>query len=199
LFAVAVAVMLSSGCGNLASKGRSPSQLIVISIQTARGTGTVPAAAGFTSGPLLSDVPNVVNNETVFDDFGLVTLSAILKDLGAAGAPSAPTGINRLTITSYRVEYRRSDGRNTPGVDVPLAFTSALTMSVITTADGFATSQGVFELVRHDAKLEPPLAALGGGDRVISMVADVTFFGHDQAGNNVSATGSVQINFANFA
>ncbi len=34
---------------------------------------------------------------------------------------------------------------------------------------------------------------------VLTVIADVTFYGRDQAGNAVSATGSVQINFANFA
>ena len=31
------------------------------------------------------------------------------------------------------------------------------------------------------------------------MIAEVTFHGRDQAGNGLSVTGSVQINFANFA
>ena len=30
------------------------------------------------------------------------------------------------------------------------------------------------------------------------MVAEVTFYGRDQAGNDLSASGNVQINFANF-
>ena len=194
LFAVAIALALSSGCGTLATQGRSPSQLVVVSIQTARGTGTVPSS-GFTSGPLLSDVPNLANNETVFDDFGQVSLRASLKDRGAPGVAAAPTPINDISITSYHVEYRRSDGRSVAGVDVPLAFTGALPMTVAAES----TAVGVFELVRHDAKLEPPLAALGVGDRVVTMIADVTFFGRDQAGNSVSASASVQINFANFA
>jgi hypothetical protein len=33
---------------------------------------------------------------------------------------------------------------------------------------------------------------------MISTIADVTFYGRDQAGNDVSATGSIGIDFGNF-
>ena len=55
-----------------------------------------------------------------------------------------------------------------------------------------------FEFVRHTAKLEAPLAALATNGVIISTVADVTFFGRDQAGNDVSATGSIGVQFGNF-
>ena len=54
------------------------------------------------------------------------------------------------------------------------------------------------ELVRHVAKLEAPLFVLGSSPEVLTMVAEVTFYGRDQAGNDLSASGNVQINFANF-
>ena len=57
-----------------------------------------------------------------------------------------------------------------------------------------------FELVRHSAKLEAPLAGLAQSIGLIySTVADVTFFGHDQAGNDLSVTGSIGVQFGNFA
>jgi hypothetical protein len=52
--------------------------------------------------------------------------------------------------------------------------------------------------VRHVAKLEAPLAFLGRTPEVLTMLAEVTFYGRDQAGNDVTANGTVQINFANF-
>ena len=58
--------------------------------------------------------------------------------------------------------------------------------------------RGAFELVRHVAKLEAPLAVLGLGSQILTMIAEVTFYGHDQAGNELSATGNIQITFANF-
>jgi hypothetical protein len=34
---------------------------------------------------------------------------------------------------------------------------------------------------------------------VINTIATLTFYGKDQAGNNVKVTADVQVNFANFA
>jgi hypothetical protein len=45
--------------------------------------------------------------------------------------------------------------------------------------------------------LFPLRANLGGG--VLGVVADVTFFGQDRVGNKVTVTGSVQIEFADWA
>ncbi|MBI3048246.1 MAG: hypothetical protein HYY76_08020 [Acidobacteria bacterium] len=133
-----------------------------------------------------------------------VTARIILKDPGPPGATQAPSAINAVTVRRYRVTFRRSDGRNTPGVDVPFPFDSATTFTV---APG-ALVQQVFELVRHSSKLEPPLRQLAGciivgtipqDCVIISTIADVTFFGRDQAGNDISATGSIGVLFGDFA
>jgi hypothetical protein len=34
---------------------------------------------------------------------------------------------------------------------------------------------------------------------VISTIAEITFYGHDQTGRDVSVTGRINVNFANFA
>ena len=57
----------------------------------------------------------------------------------------------------------------------------------------------IVELVRHVAKAEAPLAALAADRNIISTIATITFYGKDQAGNNVIVTGQVQVNFGNFA
>ena len=60
----------------------------------------------------------------------------------------------------------------------------------------------VFTLVRAQAKLEKPLVTLAGtngGALIISTIADVTFFGKDQTGRDVTVTGSMSINFADWA
>jgi hypothetical protein len=132
----------------------------------------------------------VDGNPTIFSDSGQVTIRAIMKN-----PVVGPSPVNAVTIRRYRVTYRRADGRNTPGVDVPFPFDSAVTFTI--PAGGSAT-QG-FELVRHVAKLEAPLAALAISPVVISTVCDVTFFGSDQAGNDVSITGSFGVQFGNFA
>ena len=191
--AVLVAATLSSGCGEFVRQSQSPSQLVIDSILTAAGTGGVPTT--FESGPLLSDVPAA--GQTVFDDFGQATLRAILRDPGPSSSPTAPSSLNDVTITRYTVTYARSgspNGQNTPGVDVPRPIDGAVTFTVPVGQ----TATGVVELVRHVAKLEAPLFVLGTSPEVLTMIAEITFHGRDQAGNEVSASGNVQINFANF-
>jgi hypothetical protein len=143
-------------------------------------------------GTLLSDV---ITKNSTFNDMAEVEMRLILKDPGPPGVTVGPSLLNAVTITRYRVEYRRSDGRNTQGVDVPYSFDSALTFTV--PSDGSAT--GVFQLVRHAAKEEAPLKALANNLDIISTIAYVTFYGHDQAGNDVSATATIGVDFGNFA
>jgi hypothetical protein len=80
---------------------------------------------------------------------------------------------------------------------VPHAFDSATTGTV--PASG--TLEVAFQLVRHIAKLEAPLAELRDPniETIISTIADVTFYGMDQAGTQVQVTASIGINFGNFA
>ena len=98
-----------------------------------------------------------------------------------------------MTITRYRVVYRRTDGHNTPGVDVPFPFDSAVTVTI--GSEGGSTG---FQLVRTSAKQEAPLRALVNNPDIISTIAEVTFYGRDQAGNEVSVTGSIGVDFGNF-
>ena len=88
----------------------------------------------------------------------------------------------------------RADGRNTPGVDVPYPFDSSATF---TAAAGTPGTVG-FEIVRLTAKQEAPLRALITNTTFIGTVAEVTFYGQDAVGNDVSASGSIGITFGNF-
>jgi hypothetical protein len=198
--AAALLAAAASGCGDLARQGRSPVQVVIQTLQGAPGNATDTMG-----NPLLSDVETLVTQPapcsaerpcvTFFNDVGEVTMSLILKDPGAPGVPASPTELNQVTFTRYRVVYRRSDGRNTPGVDVPQPIDAALTFTV--PASGTVTAG--FELVRNIAKREAPLLALVINGNILSTVADVSFFGKDQAGNEISATGSLTVNFGNFA
>ena len=196
--AIALAV-LTSGCGDVVRQGRSPVQLVINSLEAA--SGAEPDDLGTT---LLSDVQTLVERSvsgetvmvpTIFNDVGQVIMSLILKDPGQSGIIATPSALNQVTITRYRVEYRRTDGRRTQGVDVPFSFDSAVTFTVPTEG----TIAAGFEIVRHTAKQEAPLAALMRNPDVISTLADVTFYGRDQAGNDISVTGTMGINFGNFA
>lgn len=55
-----------------------------------------------------------------------------------------------------------------------------------------------FELVRHVAKEESPLAALARSPVIINTIAEITFYGHDQTGRSVSTTAHIAIEFGNF-
>jgi len=182
--AIAIAV---TGCGDLVRQGRSPVQLVVLEFSAAGDGGS-----GDFSGTLNSDV---VTSGSVVDDLGEVVLGLVLKNPGTGDTPLTPSVLNQVTINRYRVSYRRADGRNTQGVDVPYAFDSAFTGTV--PPDGTLTA--AFQLVRHIAKVEPPLAELRNSETIISTIADVTFYGRDQAGTEVQATASIGINFGNFA
>jgi hypothetical protein len=177
---------VTAGCGEFIRQDRSSVTLVIDALEAASGAEDTPTF----SGTLQSDVETIVeNNRTVFSDSGRVTIRLIPKDV-----LTAPSAVNAVTINRYRVTFRRSDGRNTPGVDVPQPFDSAVTFTV---APGAPTARS-FELIRHVAKFEAPLLGLVNSPVVLSTVAEVTFFGRDQAGNELSVTGSIGIQFGNF-
>ena len=136
--------------------------------------------------PLLSDV-NV--DGTVVNCEGTVAVSVRAKN---PGNPVTP--VNDVRLLRYEVSYRRSDGRGVPGVDVPYTISGNLTYTV--PAGGGATAFQV-DLVRHQAKLVPPLSNITGL-QVVTMFADVTVTGQTIAQQTVSGQGSVQITFADF-
>jgi hypothetical protein len=189
----------AAGCGQQNTTGRSPSYLVVETLQASSG-----ASPGTYSGTLDSDVVTNVSATvgdqevlvpTVYEDLGQAKLRMALKDGGNGMAVAAPTPVNAVTVTRYHVDYKRSDGRQTPGVDVPYSFDGAATGTI--GADGSVLT---FAIVRAQAKLEAPLKALqnGGGAIVISTLAEVTFYGTDQNGNAVSVTGAISVNFADW-
>ena len=69
-------------------------------------------------------------------------------------------------------------------------------MTVTVPTGGEATAH--FELVRIIAKQEAPLRALQANGVLITTIAEVSFYGRDQAGNEVTAVGSIGVTFGNF-
>ena len=207
---VAAACALSSAsCGSeLLRTGRAPVILVLQTLAAASGDEPEEFAT-----PLLSDVQTMVETQingqtvrvpTIFNDLGRATISAELKDQSGSiirdpGNPvtaPTPTALNQVTITRYRVNYRRADGRNTPGVDVPFAFDGATTATI----PPGSSANVVFDLVRHSSKSEPPLRPLvgQGGQIFINAVAEVTFYGRDQNGNEVMVIGMIDVIFSDF-
>jgi hypothetical protein len=168
--------------------GQSTSYLIVDSVKAASG-----AKPNELQNTLASDVQT---KGGVLEDGAQVALSLAMKDPGSSDNPTQPSTTNFITINRSHVKFIRADGRNTQGVDVPYEFDGAFTATV--NAAGATAS---FILVRVQSKLEAPLMALRGlgGAVAISTIAQVTFYGYDQAGHAVSATGQVSVNFADWA
>jgi hypothetical protein len=199
---VAAVAASAVSCGDVVRDGRSPVYVVVDQLLASRGAAT----PGAYSGTLISDViTNVTTGggcstskpcPTVFDDFGRVTLRMSPKDIGplATGTVPSPSLNNEVTINRYRIAYVRADGRNTPGVDVPYGFDGAATGTI--PSGGSLTLD--FELVRHVAKKEPPLVALASNPTIIGTIAQITFYGRDQVGNEVTATGQILIEFGDF-
>ena len=186
--------MVAAGCG-VAEQGRSPVVVRIDTLEAANGGTTTGTFGGY----LHSDVQNVVNVNNVqtptrFNDVGRVTMSLVLRDPGSPGVANTPSELNSVTMTHYRVVYRRTDGRNVQGVDVPFAFDSGMTITVAPTGQG----QQTFDIVRVSAKFEAPLQALVSNGQALDTIADVTFFGKDMHNNDVAVTGSIGITFANF-
>jgi hypothetical protein len=198
-FGLAAVIAATVSCGDVARQGSSPVYLVIDTLTGIKGG--VTQGSGTTN--LISDVVTNVSTPlpctqdnpcpTIFNDMGSVTLRAPLKDIGATAALS-PTSNNEVTVNRYHVEYIRADGRNTPGVDVPYAFDSALTGTI--PAGGTVTLG--FELVRSAAKLESPLVQLKTSPNIINVIARVTFYGADRVGNNVTVMGQIGIEFGNF-
>jgi hypothetical protein len=191
LAALAMIGMASASCGSeLLRTGRAPVMLSIIQLQGAPGGGS----EFFDN--LLSDVATV--NGTIFNDLGRARLRVDLKDQSGVltGVESPTTPMQSVTITRYRVTFRRSDGRNTPGVDVPFGFDGAITRTI----DVGSPADVIFDLVRHANKAEPPLRSLRGlgGQLIIATVAEISFFGRDQNGNEVTVTGSMGVTFGDF-
>jgi hypothetical protein len=167
-------ILASVSCGELTRQGTGSSYLVITSLRTASGDD------------LRSDV---ITDGTIFADPADVTFTLEMKDPEGGG----PSPVNAITVNRYRVRFIRSDGRNTEGVDVPYAFDGAFT----TTVSG--TSSANFTLVRAQAKAEAPLAALATNLLVLSTIAEITFYGHDQTGREVLVTGQLGVHFANWA
>jgi len=196
---LAAAAAAATSCGDVTRTSRSPVIIVMDTLGGASGKSTT------FSGTLFSDVQTLITTPapctvtapcpTVFADTGQASVHLEPKDIGATGSFIPPGSNNQVTLTRYHVSYRRADGRNTPGVDVPFGFDGAITATI----PGQGNASFSFELVRVQAKQEGPRVQLVSSPTVITTIADVTFYGTDLVGNEISVTGSLTIEFGNFA
>jgi len=182
--AMMIAVVFAAACNSVENKSQSASLLTVQSI-----TGKNIAGG---------EVPFLESDILTGD--GLWTADSAKASLAVSTLdPNPIMGVsqyNDIQVTRYVVSYSRTDGKNSPGIDVPLSFEGTLSLMI-----RVGQSESVeFIVVREVAKQEPPLSNLIGGymGEVINVTARVDFYGHDLANKAVKATGYLPIYFANF-
>jgi hypothetical protein len=179
-----------AACNPIENKTQSASLLIVESISSSDAEGN---AASFLQSDIIR-TDQLTGASSWRSDTATATLSVAALD------PAPIYGTSQyydVTLTQYAVSNERTDGRNTPGTDVPYPFSSALSLLIRV---GAAQSVS-FIVVRDVAKQEPPLLNLRQaylGDALI-VTAKIDFYGHDMANHNVKATGYLPIFFANYA
>ena len=206
--------MWSSRSNVLVSRLRSRGRhLLVPALGLALGSGG--CTAGYvqdSTAPVLFRVTTVNDGAALNSDVRLAP-SAVVDDLADVAVAvrsknpnfeNVPQVAMAVFVERYEISYYRSDGRGVQGVDVPYSISGNLTQVVdVATSGSVALSLVV---VRAQAKLEPPLinlwgvepGILGGQALTVSMFARISIHGQTTAGQAVVATGTLQINFADF-
>lgn len=190
----ALAIMLAApGCSSFLTKQSASSYLILNSLEASTGKEPDKLSNSLASDVLTFVKVDEVRVPTIFVDNLVAAFSLGMKDPGSTETPNSPSTTNFITLTRYHVRFIRSDGRNTEGVDVPYAFDGAFTATV--GADG---AKAAMTLVRAQAKSEAPLKVLIGAIGAISTIAEITFYGKDQTGREVSVVGKISVDFADW-
>lgn len=181
---------LALGCGAAGSIDDSESAAILVINQISQ-----------TSDPF-GDV--LTSGGTIPEDTIEVEFAAHLKaPTGPPGTATEPT-LQSIVIDSYQVEFTRTDG----GPQAPSGFRRGMSLRVVITETGqttLNTSTASITLVPSTTKAQVPISFLidpgfepDTGFVNIQANARITFFGRTLAGDRVTATADVGINFANF-
>lgn len=201
--AAVVWVSATSLAGCTADWAKQNDSSILFEIGRIRATSNT-VTGGTSANVLYSDVSQVINDDVEVD------VNIFQKNPNITA--SSPN--NHVYLDSYRVRFLRTDGRNTEGVDVPYSITGPIGSTRIHTPSS-GTEQEVtatITIVRHQAKLEPPLRNMNGGAlqvqlppapgfsgaAVLTTIAEITVFGKTLTGSNLTATGRIQVTFADF-
>jgi hypothetical protein len=193
-FAGVVLIAATASCGDAVRQGSSSAFLVMDSLKGKSGGHSASLSETLQSDVIvLLSTPAPCTPQApcpaVFSDPGEVVLRLVPKNIGIA-----PTENNAVTVSRYHISFRRADGRNTPGVDVPYGWDGAVTATVLPGESRTIS----FELIRHVTKEEPPLVQLIANPSIIHTIAEVTFYGTDLVGNAVTVTGNMSIEFGNF-
>ncbi len=173
--------------------------------------------AGITNGdgelPIISDVEQIdeqTGSPSIVNDNASVIVNIFRKNnndnLGTTAA-------EHIYLERYEVRYFRTDGHNTEGVDVPYRVTGPLGNVRFHTvgAGEELEAEIVVVVVRHQAKLEPPLRNLRRGSisdsgasqfpqqAILTCIAEITIHGRTLQGDALVAVGRIPVTFGDFA
>jgi hypothetical protein len=166
-----IAVLALASCNAVENDSTSGTMLQIVSLTASDGKL-----------PVFSSVSVKINDNC------LLEINALPLDPLMDGKNVTP--YMDVLVDQIDVEFRRTDGRNVEGTDVPYRFTQP--MSFLVTINGSAKIP--FMLIRHMAKEEPPLLALTSNPEVLQLVAVVTIHGKDLGGHRVApVTGYVSV------
>jgi hypothetical protein len=188
IFGLIIAVLFLASCNAMENDSTSGSMMQIVSL-----TGNdLEGKAGSTT--VFSDV---VTNSSIFNDNGVAAIQTLPLD--PLLDPTMITPYMNVLVDQIDVVFKRTDGRNVEGVDVPYRFTQPMSMLVPINEN----LEIPFVLIRHVAKLEAPLLALRevtSQGIVLQLVAQVTIHGKDMGGHRLApVTGYISVWCSNFA
>ena len=172
--------------------------------------GCVPGYVKDNDSPVLLLFVGINGGDTVTSDVSNLNPDTAAVTLAVrAKNPKGPTAAvipMHVALDQYSVRFFRTDGRDVQGQDVPYAFSSAMAGEIDLLTSGASTFN--IPLVRAQAKQEPPLRNLrvipgittnplpgASITPVVSMIAEISIFGHTFANEKVSATGRATVDF----
>jgi len=185
--------------------------LLLLAVVAGPAACSAPGSIDNTQAPVILIAGNVAqvsdpfgdvltSGGTIPDDSVTVRFTARLKQSSDNTAPA----LQEVVLDRYEVTFTRTDG----GTAVPAGFQRAITAKVRLTPNN--ASQEVFtevtvSVMPSTSKAQPPISFLispgfepDTGFVNIQCTATLRFFGHTIAGEKVSTTASIGINFANF-
>lgn len=180
LLIVFFVLIFINGCNIFENESTSGSKLIIQSIEGTEGDGDIIFSDVFIAG---GGSGSSEQDGSIENDNAYVKVIAILLDPSCT-CPEESSFYNDIIVNQIKVEYSRSDGRNVEGVDVPLSFTQTLHVRVAVQESVISIP---FIIVRHVAKLEPPLRDLReyGQEKILQLNAKITVYGKDGGGHDV--------------
>ena len=190
LLVLIIAALALASCQAKEDDSTSASFLVITSL-----TGNdLAGKAGSTT--VFSDV---ITNGSIINDSAVAVVTALTYNPTEDSEEHDITYYMNVIVDQVDVEFMRTDGKNTEGVDVPYHFSQPMNMLV----EVDKTASIPFILIRHVAKMESPLIQLRdfpSEEFVLQLVAKVTMHGKDLAGHRIApVSGYLTVWCANFA